>query len=538
MVTYRNASVNKSGRRLTGRFTEGIMKKNGNELSEKGGRRMKRSALLCLLAFCLLLTAVGCDGITPSSSSSGLGNTPSTGAASANDADITVLFAPYDFEDRTYTVFTEAENVCNVESFGNGNFLEDAVYRRNTAVERMLSVKIHYAVFPSHSEKTVLYNALLADWKLCGGETYDLVMLPAVTMGLLSVYEGAFADLRRVPGVNLSAEWWSPSAVEEMTVNGRTHMTVGFINHDAIENACVILCNRTVFSNLYKNRDLYSLVKEQKWTWDQLFRLSVAASSSTAVREGFMGDLESIAEMVMQSPTLAVFGERIPTGYRFDAAKAEERLSRLRIWETTPKANWTLVDSRATALAAFSVQETLFCNARLGDLSGGLSVPFEWMMLPLPLNAEGEEYRTAVADGFSMLAVPVAKEDSLMCGVVLEALNAYAFRTMLPTVYNHMLAGRYSSNQPDAEMMDRILEARCFSFGRIYGGTATEHAGEYGVLFHGLLTGEPIEKQLTERSDAVRTHWMAVFCSFGISKEESEAFPMPVLSESEELPSA
>ena len=163
---------------------------------------------------------------------------------------------------------------------------------------------------------------------------------------------------------------------------------------------------------------------------------------------------------------------------------------------------------------------------RLRDLADGDAVrgDFEWAVLPFPVFESGDAYVTALSDGFSVLAIPRGRDNDFS-SAVLNALNAYDHYAMLPSLYNYLLAGRYSSVQEEAEMMDLILHSRAITFERVYGGDPDSNAGEYSVLRDALLTGEAVQGLLEDRGEQVRNHWMAVFRGFGFSEEECARFP-------------
>lgn len=487
---------------------------------------LTRNTILLVLAISMLLAVlVGCKG--PGSSTSSSESTEASTAAESERSFQEVLdeLNKYSLAGETYTIYAGGENVADQSSFGNGNFLTDAVYRRNAAVEKLFSITIQYAPVPAGATSAMLCERLVADWQIYGNSC-DLVMLPAVSMGILSVYDGLFADLRTAEELNLSNPWWSRSAVEELTLLDHTYLTVGAINHDAIANAEALLCNKTAFSELYPNRDLYRIVENRQWTREELLRLSVVLPEHESVTWGYTGDHASIAESMLVSSGVSIFSRSSPIGYAFDVGSAGDRMVELRTWSLMPRANWNLVEDRQSSISAFRNETTLFCSICLGDLNNGSLKDrgFEWVLLPFPTSVAGEEYATAVADGFSALAIPKGRI-SQKSAVVLEALNAYDYYLYLPSVYNYMLSGSYSSDQEAADMMDLILDRRVFNFARIYGGDAGEHAGEYFILLQSLLTGEAVQPQLESRGEQVRDHWIRVFLSFGFSARLCSAFP-------------
>ena len=490
-------------------------------------------ALVAMLLLCgVALSAFGCLPFKEKKTTAPTGDA-STAPSASTTADeptfqeVLELYAAYDFGGDTYRIIASGENVFSEDAFGNGNVVSDVIYRRNRAVEALLSVEIEYVPVTQYTDTATLCRWITSEWSNYEGRC-DLVMLPAVSMGVLAVYGGLFVDLRTIGEMDLSDVWWSRSAVDALTVNGNTFLTVGAINHDAVYNSEVLLYNRDAFETLFPKRDLDRIVANAQWTREQLLRFSVALPGHSTMEYGYMGDVESMAETLLISSELSVFSTLSPSGYSFDLNAASRLVDSLRTWGTMERANWHLSDDRGQSLEMFCNERTLFCSVRLRDLMGGAldDLSFAWSLLPFPSFAEGEAYTTAVSGEYSALAIPVGC-DPHRAAVVLNALNAYDYYTVLPTMYNHMLSGKYAADQREAAMLDSILAARSFSFARIYGGDPEVNAGEYFLLLDSLLTGESIADLMRSRAKQVRDHWICVFRSFGHSLEECEKFPPP-----------
>ena len=73
-----------------------------------------------------------------------------------------------------------------------------------------------------------------------------------------------------------------------------------------------------------------------------------------------------------------------------------------------------------------------------------------------------------VDGGHAAEAVPLTVSDVERTSIILEALNAETYKTVVPAYYEIALKVKYARDNESVEMMDMIMESRIFDFGYVY----------------------------------------------------------------------
>ena len=66
------------------------------------------------------------------------------------------------------------------------------------------------------------------------------------------------------------------------------------------------------------------------------------------------------------------------------------------------------------------------------------------------------------------IVVPATQNDTEMAGAIIEAMAAKSMYTLTPAYYDVALTYKYMRDNESAEMLDIILDSRCFDLGLIY----------------------------------------------------------------------
>ena len=127
-----------------------------------------------------------------------------------------------------YEVFSEGEN---------GEAVNDAVYKRNAAINEKYNVKIigeYTGLFDfSNFTKSVLAN----------DDVYDVVLLNIKT-AVISATSGYLKEINDIPYLDFSKPWWLENSVTESSIMNRSYFAVGDINLASYESTPVIFFNK------------------------------------------------------------------------------------------------------------------------------------------------------------------------------------------------------------------------------------------------------------------------------------------------------
>ena len=223
----------------------------------------------CLLAVSFLISAlVSCSQIDD------------TNAAPASYATDRRTNEP-SFEDADFNgaSFIICSPMDNARDFGdryidnddlNGEPINDAVIKRNQIAEGKYNIDISqrnegsgYALQASRSG-TVDFD-LVYDW--------GIRLVPAAM-------DGAYYDLNRLDALDLSQDYWAPTAQEQLTIAGKMLITTCDISMNRIGYAYFYLFNKDILDDL-KLTYPYEYVNENIWTYDKLIEMFTQISADS-----------------------------------------------------------------------------------------------------------------------------------------------------------------------------------------------------------------------------------------------------------------
>jgi len=152
-----------------------------------------------------------------------------------------------------------------------GTTMNEAVYERTQATEKECGVVIAYDRMTIDEYNADVYS---------GSVDYDAIYAPALNLGSVAV-SGSLGDLRELSSVDLSAEYWYPSAAEDLTVAGKQFMALSDISMSSLDYADCLLYNAALGAESGVETSFGSpgeMVIDGKWTIDTYLSMVSAAS--------------------------------------------------------------------------------------------------------------------------------------------------------------------------------------------------------------------------------------------------------------------
>ncbi|MBR5869432.1 MAG: extracellular solute-binding protein, partial [Clostridia bacterium] len=234
-------------------------------------RQRTQSALLALL--CLAATAMASCGdastvavdtasVTPTET-----ETVETEAVDPRLAYANVAPAVEDFGGYGYRMSVLVDNdvvfkqVAYWSEGENGDTLNDAVYKRNLAVEEAYNVKISLIQL-ADTNATVRKNIQAAD-------DFSDIIFPSNIGELLSLaQQGCFLDLNMVDELQLDQPWWD-QRIQDLAIHGKLYCATGDISIRDELREMAVLYNKTLYTQ-FDYPDPYDLVADNKWTWETM----------------------------------------------------------------------------------------------------------------------------------------------------------------------------------------------------------------------------------------------------------------------------
>ena len=467
------------------------------------------SLLLAALLITSAVTACGSDAGKPADDTASVG-TAATGAVTVDPDDPSQakdsLPDGLDFDGRTFRIYNavEAHQIYYEESEAlAGDVVNDAVMRRNTAVEERLNIVLQHD--PYNDTWDSVANSI-RKLVMAGDRTYDLFMghQTGVTQ-LLS--DNCFVNAYDLDYLDFSQPWWNNLYMDELSLGSDYRFFLAgdyFIT--ALLNARVVYYNKQIFADHYDNADgLYEEVLSGTWTIDRMAELikTVYVDVNNDSRPDVDDKLGFVCYAMQASTDGFVYGTDIAFTTRDadgfielsmiseDAVKLAEKLNDLF------HLPGTYTGATGNQASIFASGNTLFLgNGTFATAVGLRDMEQDFGFLPHPKYDEAQEtYHSLVHDTALLGCIPSSSANTDISGAVIEALNAETYRTVTPAWYETALKVKYARDDLSGQMIDLIHDSLTTNF--IY-------AYNYALNNIGLVYRETIQANSTDYASAVQ----------------------------------
>ncbi|MDD7302843.1 MAG: hypothetical protein PUG87_12975, partial [Eubacteriales bacterium] len=146
----------------------------------------------------------------------------------------------------------------------NGTPVNDAVFERNSMIERDYGISFDIrkvSDLPLEIRKAVQ----------AGENEPDLALVHLYDTGPLFL-DGMLCDLNSFEYIDFDSGSWDKKAAEQMSVGGTLPTALGDMNINDKDMTWCLFFNKNIAKD-YNLPDLYSLVREKKWTFDKFSEL-------------------------------------------------------------------------------------------------------------------------------------------------------------------------------------------------------------------------------------------------------------------------
>jgi len=440
---------------------------------------MKNRAIsmsLTVLLLASLLASCG-EGATSTDTTASGGDTTApaeTTEGTIDRNDIDDELGSYDFGGYEFRIATCNNNTkYYYQEESTGDVVNDAIYKRNRAVEDRFNCRITVINDSGHRETGIFTNSISA-----GDDSIDLICWQTLVLGGY-VTNDLFMNWYDIPNVNFDKPWWSDSNVEHLTYDGFCPVAIGDFVLSALSNTYCVFYNKTKGLD-YKIPDVYETVNNGEWTFDYLLDTVKDIyrdlnGNNTEDQEDFYGFTSDTQSNVCTY--LWAFDNPIYTKnkdvleFTLDVEKTAAIIEKLlNSFSANPGFQLCKPGEFNQAATLFSKGLTLFSNGMIGEsLTKMRDLNDDYAILPYPKWDESQkDYYTNVDGGHQVMAVPVTVADTEKVGTIIEALCAESYKTVLPAYYDVALKLKGTRDDESIEMLDRIVSSRVFDFGFIY----------------------------------------------------------------------
>jgi hypothetical protein len=442
-----------------------------------------RTALFMLVLALILSLLIACgDQGGNSDNTNNAGEAPDAAEDSVESEETTEdPFARYadelgehDFGGADFIIQTfENQNVHNrVETEEEtGDLINDALFRRNRIIEERFNVNMVEALVPDFDNARTRRVILAGD-----SSAFDLI-IERCPDGLVNWQEGLVFSYDDIPYIDLSKPYWNQSANRTLTLANNQYVAIGAASFSTYEIAHAILFNKEMIQD-FNLEDPYVLVRDGIWTFDKMLELMrpvihdlngdgvmdendrfgyVAHPKQVLPSFWIAADTFSVGKDENDIPYLAVGNERFMTAFN----KTFEIL-----WDSGAYfMGGGGADVPEWAVDMFANDQSLFIDTTFFAIERMRAMETDFGIIPYPkLNEAQANYVSRIEYYFTTQA-PIISQNIERAGVMLEALNSYSARTIIPAFYEVALKTKHARDDDSAEMLDLIINTLVIDIG-------------------------------------------------------------------------
>ena len=437
--------------------------------------------------FAAVLALLMLAGVLASCTTGGDDTTKDTTADNAEESTTAVTDAPEtkymedvkDYKGKTIGVLYWSDannNEFNIEK-ETGVPVDDAIYYRDLDVTGRLGVDIEWDGQPGNKSNLKKFKEYFEAHR--NGEV-QIVAGHSMVVGALAA-EGYLYDLNETRYLDFTNEWWPKNLIENCTIMDSVYFCSGDISINTLLGMQGMFFNKDLTDD--GGKKYYDLVRNNKWTLDAFIAETENKYQNLDTDSAkSMGDMFGFASYSgMINPLFVGMGMSIiendganglKLSPKYATEKNEKLLEKINNLFYTDNDWFYANKSFADSANIFKSGRSLFYMASvrltintLTDTNGII-----YGILPAPLYAEGENYRTLLANTYTLYAVnsTVDADTADMCSAYLELLAYESSKTVTPAVFNKTLKGQYSDKRDDAEMFDILRSSSVMEIGLIF----------------------------------------------------------------------
>lgn len=434
-------------------------------------------ALLLAIASAASITACGQYGGTKDTEL-GDGTTVSDSVSEEeSDTGISDGLPEKNYNGRTFTVATDDYMETDYVSEGEtGDIVNDAIYRRNSAVEDRFGVKIEVVTDNYENMKSRINQMVQA-----GDDGFDLAAQHACTAGTLAI-NGVLMNWYDIPYVDLEKPWWSKNANKELSYKNKAiYLAGGDYALSLTSYMYAFFFDKVTVEDYGMTPEyLYGLVRDGKWTLDTVADVTkdiykdLNGNDERDIEDfyGIVSSTRSPLNTFMWScdnPIMKADSDGIPqlVYYQDKTSAIVEKVMGLFFDNTggyTDKNKYTLGNDLFSVGRAMMVPSTFS-----GAMKNFRENKNPFGVLPYPKYDEAQTNYYTMSDGsHALLSVPVTVKDTEFTGIITEALCAESWKNVVPKYYETVLKVKLADDADTSEMIDIIGGGLVFDYGYIY----------------------------------------------------------------------
>ena len=353
-----------------------------------------------------------------------------------------------------------------------GELLNDAIYKRNRTIEERFNVVIKEILVTNYSHDKTRSIMLSGD-----STAFDL--FSARCSDALSAWqEGLAYSYEDIPAIDLSKPYWNQTMNKSITLGGNQYVALGDFNLNTYDITHTMLFNKSMIQD-FELEDPYSLVNSGKWTltmMEEMIKQVILDLDGDGImneydRYGYLaGPKQVLPCFWIAANTLSIGKDENDIPY---IAMGDENFVRAfdktfsMLWDSgayyLPKDTWADVPPEARNM--FSNGQSLFMDMTFIVIESMRSTETDFGILPYPKYDENQENYVSRTEYYWTFQVPSINNELERAGVMLEALNSYSAKIVIPAYYELALKTKFTRDDESSEMLDLILSTTVIDLG-------------------------------------------------------------------------
>ncbi len=454
----------------------------------------------------VVLVCVMCVGILASCNN---GPTELVGPQGGANTNIDTQFPNADYEGEDFTILVIKHSDAIKDYYGgafidteamNGGKVNDAVFTRNSAVESKYNVVVKEDP-QTNSDPAVL----LQQYIMSGDFTFDVVYAWGYKLGSC-ITENYFDDFNDLTNTDFTQEYWSPSTIEDLTVDDRLYLSQNEISMNVLDWASFLFYNKTLAETIRIEEEFgspYEMVEKGTWTYEKFLGMIQAASQDTdgdskITRKDIFGLLDGNGLGVESLQNCGVYyTNKTEDGFELSiwSEKAHGIMEMVEkvysndkyvkdfedIWNEEGSSADGFADQWQYARSFFTTDNALFCggSANITSEDAFRNMESAYGVLPFPkYDVNQENYNANLDNNASLFAIPSTPRTDMSTagldrtGMILEYMAYKSHEILLPAYYEEVLKGQRMDDDADHKMLDIIRTNVHYELSNMVGITA------------------------------------------------------------------
>lgn len=358
-----------------------------------------------------------------------------------------------------------------------GDVINDAVYARNLRISEKYNVTFTLVTENENTSETTTVT-MVEKSVVAGSDEYDLLCVHMI-YGAASVIKGYYLNWNALPYVDTAKPYWSQGAVEGYSVAGKLLLSLSDMCVSSNDCTHCMLYNKEMATN-YSTGNLYDLVYNNKWTFDQ-FRTLTKNVTADLNGDGVFDKNDQYGYCIGGDSGQLNF---LWAGGSHVTARGDdgipyldmntERTINIYDWlyelkfsgdAFEPDTNWSKPDDPEF----FAANKALFMSTQIGVINTLRNMTADFGILPYPKWDEAQEKYGHYVDGHAtLMCVPMTVGNQDKVGIITEALSYDSYKNLVPIYYNTVTQTKYTRDEDSAKMLDIIYNSRVFDFAYVY----------------------------------------------------------------------